>query len=108
MGTWTDTTGSQTATIGTEHVLISPTASGTYEFGCDVSAHQNGDVTVFRVYNKYDGTNYQLIEEITICDQWPTPGIEMQPFPLGGTGCKFTLQQIAGTGRSFKWSSRVQ
>jgi hypothetical protein len=58
---WTDSTGSQTAVISTEHSIATPTTAGTYVFGVDTVNLVNGDLLELRVYNKYDGTNYRQV-----------------------------------------------
>lgn len=104
---WTQTTGSQSASIGTEHTLASPTTAGTYVLEVDTSNLVNGDLVELRVYNKVDGTNYRQVwkgayQHIQVDNNKASP-----PLALAGAGAKFTLKQTAGTGRSFPWALNV-
>src|SRR5581483_3174438 len=105
--TWTvDSSGTQTATIGTEHVLDSPTTSATYVFAVDTVNLALGDIVELRVYDMVDGTNYRQVFKGTY---GPVPQInngKVSPPIAVTTQAKFTLKQTAGTGRAFPWSVR--
>lgn len=104
--TWTvDSSGTQSATINTEHILASPTTNATYEFSVDVSALDNGDLLELRVYDKIDGTNYQQIWKGTY-QHVQVNGGKVAPAKAITTQGKFTLKQTAGTGRNFPWILR--
>lgn len=103
---WADSTGSQTATISTEHTIATPTAAGTYVFEVDTVNLVLGDLLELRVYDKIDGTNYRQVwkgayQHVQINNAKVSP-----PLALAGAGAKFTLKQTAGTGREFPWSVR--
>jgi hypothetical protein len=104
---WTvDSSGSQTATIGTEHVLDSPTTVATYVFSVDTVNMVNGDLVELRVYDMVDGTNYREAFKMTFQHaQGTRNGKEFPPIAVT-TQAKFTLKQVAGTGRAFPWSVR--
>ena len=100
--------GTQTATISTEHTLDEETAAGTYVFSVDNAAVMVlGDVLVLRAYKKIDGTNYALLFEFTY-QHVQTKSVIFPAISLAsGKGLKFTLQQTAGTGRAFPWLVEV-
>ena len=104
--TWTvDSSGTQTATIGTEHILDSPTTSATYVFSVDTVNMAIGDLLELRVYDKVDGTNYRQVFKGTYQHVQINVGKVSPPIAVT-TQAKFTLKQVAGTGRSFPWSVR--
>jgi hypothetical protein len=104
--TWTvDNSGSQTATIGTEHVLDSPTTNGTYVFSVDTVNLALGDLVELRVYDMVDGTNFRQVFKGTYQHAQINNGKVAPPIAVT-TQAKFTLKQTAGTGRAFPWSVR--
>lgn len=104
--TWTvDSSGSQTATIGTEHVLDSPTTVATYVLGVDTVNLALGDLLELRCYDMVDGTNYRQIWKGTFQHVQINAGKVSPPIAVT-TQAKFTLKQTAGTGRAFPWSVR--
>lgn len=104
--TWVvDNSGSQTATIGTEHILDTPTTSATYVYSVDTVNLANGDLLELRVYDMVDGTNYRQAWKGTY--QHVQLNIAKVSPPIAvTTQAKFTLKQTAGTGRVFPWSVR--
>lgn len=104
---WTETTGSQTATISTEHSIATPTTAGTYIFGVDTSNLALGDLLELRIYDKVDGTNYRQVWKATYQHAQINNAKFSPPWPLSGAGSKMTLKQTAGTGRVFPWSVKV-
>lgn len=103
---WTvDASGSQTATINTEHILDSPATIGTYVYSIDTVNLVNGDLVELRVYDMVDGTNYRQIWKATYQHAQINNGKVSPPLAVT-TQAKFTLKQTAGTGRAFPWSVR--
>lgn len=104
--TWTlDTSGSQTATISTEHILSSPTTSATYVLSVDTVNMVNGDLLELRCYDMVDATNFRQMWKGTY--QHVQVNIAKVSPPIAvTTQAKFTLKQVAGTGRAFPWSVR--
>ena len=103
---WTvDSSGSQTATINTEHVLASPTTVGTYVLSGDTVNLANGDLVEFRVYDMVDGTNYREVWCFTFQHAQSQNGKVFPPLAVT-TQAKFTLKQTAGSGRAIPWSLR--
>ena len=104
--TWTvDSSGSQTAVIGTEHTLSTPTTGATYVFSVDTVNLALGDLVELRCYDMVDGTNYRQMwkgsyqhAQVDVAKASPPMAVTTQ--------AKFTLKQVAGTGRIFPWSVR--
>lgn len=105
--TWTVSSGSQTATVGTEHILASPTVNATYVLHVDTVNMANGDSLELRVYDKVDGANYRQMWKGTFSNV-QTNAAKASPFVVITTQGKFTLKQLTGTGRSYPWSLRSQ
>ncbi len=98
-----DDTGSQTATIDTEHDVKTYTASNIYVYTIEVNNLADGDVVEFRVYKKDQGSGTDReIDRQTLSHAQAQGWAKFPPFflPFGG---KFTILQTAGTGRSFDW-----
>ena len=100
-----DSSGSQTATITTEHSLATPTTIATYVFSVDTVNMVLGDTLELRVYDMVDATNYREVWMLTYQHVQATHGKVFPPLAVT-TQAKFTLKQTAGTGRAFPWSIR--
>jgi len=101
-----EATGTQTATVSTEHTLNSGSFTGakTYMLRVDTDNLANGDVLELRVKAKvltggsekvlylasyaHDQGSDDVIKEIVVSSPYST---------------SFTLKQTAGTGRAFDW-----
>lgn len=96
--------GTHTATI--EHVLDEPTTAATYVSSVDTVNMVLGDLVELRCYDMVDGSNYRQMWKgaaqggIIINPAKASPPIAVT------TQAKFTLKQLAGTGRAFPWSVR--
>ena len=95
--------GTHTATI--EHVLDAPTTVATYVTSVDVSNMVLGDLLELRAYDMVDGTNYRQMWRGTYQHHQINDAIVFPPIAVT-TQVKFTLKQLAGTGRAFPWSVR--
>lgn len=95
--------GSQTATISTEHTLATITASGSFVLGVDANAMALGDELVLKVKLKVRSTGTtRLAYEATYSHVQGSPVI--LSIPVASTNeIVFTLTQTAGTGRAFPW-----
>lgn len=100
-----DSSGTQTATISTEHTLATPTTVATYVLSVDTVNLVNGDLVELRCYDMVDGTNYRQIWKGTYQHAQINNGKISPPIAVT-TQAKFTLKQTAGTGRAFPWSVR--
>jgi hypothetical protein len=103
---WTDSVGSQTAVIGTEHMIAAPTTPGTYVFMVDAANLALGDLLELRLYVKIDDTNYRQLWKAAYGHVQMNPAKIAPSLAVVGAGAKFTLKQTAGTGRAFPWSLR--
>ena len=102
-------TGTQTATINTEHTLNATTpdtTDGIYQLFVDTSAMVAGDVLELRIKEKVvsAGTIRQVLVA-TLAGVQSDPGWASPSFILLH-GWDMTLKQTAGTGRAFPWSIR--
>lgn len=100
-----DSSGSQTATISTEHSLATPTTVATYVLSVDTVNLVLGDLVELRCYDMVDATNYRQIWKGTYQHVQINNGKISPPIAVT-TQAKFTLKQTAGTGRAFPWSVR--
>lgn len=94
--------GTQAATIGTEHILHAESPSGgTIILKVDVSNLENGDALILRSYDKVDGTNFRTEIPTHIANQQSDEVVVL--IVVSFQDVKFTLEQTAGTGRAFPW-----
>jgi hypothetical protein len=97
--------GSQTATIGTEHTLgTAITAAGVYVLVVDANAMVDGDVLELRAKTKAkSGSTSRLAYFVTFANAQGELNKMSVPIPID-TEVVFTLKQTAGTGRAFDWN----
>lgn len=96
--------GTQTATIDTEHTLDTETTAGVYILVVDASNMANGDVVTLRLKTKYaTGGTSRLAFEATYAHAQAMPNIYSPPVPVD-TEIIATLEQTDGTGRAFYWN----
>jgi hypothetical protein len=102
-------TGSQTATITTEHTLngtTPETTDGIYQLFIDCAAMVAGDVTEIRIKEKARSADTQrqiLVATLAGAQSdplWASPSFVLM------NGWDMTLKQTAGTGRAYPWSIR--
>ncbi len=105
MSVTSNQSGSQTATINTEHTLgTAITTAGVYVLVVDANAMVNGDVLELRVYSKCkSGSTSRQTRIGAFANIQADPNKYSIPIPVD-TECTFTLKQIAGTGRAFDWN----
>jgi hypothetical protein len=100
-----ESSGTQSATISTEHTLgTSPTTAKTRQLCVDLNAMATGDVVELRIKRKtLTGGTVRTMLLATFAHAQAEPIVTSIPvaLPFGGD---FTLLQTAGTGRSFPWS----
>lgn len=96
--------GTQTATIGTEHTLGTVTSAGTYVLVVNTANMAKGDVLELRANMKatsggsaaqYFMSSFAHAQADPIKMSIPVPSVN---------SVAFTLKQTAGTGRSFEWN----
>lgn len=95
--------GSQTATIDTEHTLATITAAGTYVLYVDLNALVNGDTVILKAKTKVRsvGTT-RLLHEVVYANV-QSEKIAMSLAIPSINEIVFTLEQTDGTGRAFPW-----
>ena len=99
----------QSATIGTEYILSTPSAAGIYTLHVDTAAMVNGDVAEIRVYQTtLTGGVLRVAYPMIYYGIQPTDDVEKISVPIGNdlaeaNALKFTLKQTFGTARAFPW-----
>jgi hypothetical protein len=97
-------TGTQTATIDTEHTLDTETTAGVYILVVDTANLANGDVVTFRIKTKYaSGGTSRLAFSATYAHAQAEPNKYSPPIPIDAE-IVCTLEQTDGTGRDFPWN----
>jgi len=98
-----EASGTQTAVVGTEHTLASPTTAKTRALLVDVAAQLAGDTVELRFFGPVlaDGTS-RLILMSTFSGVVGAAHTQSLPIimPQGGT---VTLKQTTGTARAYPW-----
>jgi hypothetical protein len=98
--------GTQTAVIGTEHSLATPTTSGVYVFSVDLANLAAGDILELRLKKKVLTAGTIHVAYLGTVQDAPSTDDQViisVPIPCP-FGCTVTLKQVAGTGRAFDWS----
>ncbi len=109
MATFAEESGTQTATISTEHVLngTSPnTVDGVYSFWVSTENMVAGDTLELRIKEKVISGGTQLLVSIATISGVQADKAWTSPSLILFHGWDFTLKQTAGTGRNFPWSIR--
>lgn len=98
-----EASGTQTATVNTEHTLATITSAKTLQLYVDLANLAAGDVVELRVYLKVlsGGTSKEAQYAVY-------GGVQAQPIVwsipvMSDIEASFSLKQVAGTGRSFPW-----
>jgi hypothetical protein len=104
-------TGSQTATINTEHTLNTTTpetTDGIYQVFIDIDAMALGDITEIRVKEKArtGDTQRTCLKAVLAHDPSADDNLWVSPALVLMNGWDVTLKQTAGTGRAYPWSIR--
>jgi hypothetical protein len=99
-----ESSGTQTATVGTEHTLAAPTANKTRVLRVDCGAMANGDTVEIRIKTAVlaAGTVREQ-QNVTYANALGSPIVESVPVS-SNQGATFTLKQTTGTGRSYPWA----
>jgi hypothetical protein len=99
--------GSQTATINTEHTLGSAiTTAGIYQYLVDIANLAAGDIVELRIYGKVRSSDTErlMFGPVTYGPIPPSVDIAVSPAVVTAASFKATLKQVAGTGRAFPWA----
>jgi hypothetical protein len=104
--TWTvSSSGTQTATINTEHNLVAAdTNNASFVLKVDCTNLVNGDVLELRLYTMVLSTGALNLAWKGSYSNAQAIIVKQSPFVPSDQSIKATLKQIAGTGRSFDWS----
>ena len=101
--------GTQTATVTTEHTLADVATAGVFQLSVDKNAMAASDVLEIRVYRKIltGGTSrVELLETFQSAQLADDLIYETPPFGndlVEASALKFTLKQSFGTSRAFPW-----
>lgn len=110
MAITTAASGTQAATVGTEHTLFDSASAGTYLLDVDAAAMVAGDLLEVRAYKMVlaGGTRRGFCVHRRVGAQPADDTIAVSipiTTPLSDAGAvRFTLTQVRGTSRSFPWS----
>lgn len=102
-----ESSGSQTATIGTEHTLATVTTQKTFVLSVDcanLAAGEYVEIKVKRDVRSADTTRTLHSRIVSWLEAGVTPVVSMPPVPAGGGELVCTLKQLNGTGRAFPWA----
>ncbi|SDH88073.1 hypothetical protein [Roseospirillum parvum] len=100
------TSGATPAVVGTEHTLATLSNPGTYQLVVDASALAAGDAVTLRLYGRAGAADPEaLAYEATWAGPVATPLLISLPVLAVGHW-RASLEQGAGTGRTFPWSVR--
>lgn len=104
MATSVKTSGSQTATLTTEHTLATITDAGVYVLSLDASNLVGVEELVLKIYGKARSSDS---EALIFTASFTGPQIEklkQSPALLSPHHWRATLTQYGGTGRAFPWA----
>ena len=96
--------GSQTATLDTEHTLDTETGAGVYVLVVDMNNLVDGDVVILRIKTKNKtGSTSRLAYQSTFANAQTEINKYSPAIPVD-TEIICTLEQTDGTGRDFDWN----
>lgn len=98
------TSGSQTATLTTEHELLATTDAGVYVLSVDTANLVNGETLTLKVKKKVRTGDTVRDCHVAVYKHIQAAPIKISPPIPGPFGATFTLRQDGGTGRAFPWS----
>jgi hypothetical protein len=109
MAVTAEATGTQTATLDTEHTLRDVATAGTYTLHVDCNAMAAGDVVKLRVYQIVltGGTRriayYQIYSGAQPAEDMIKISVPISNELTDAGALRFTLEQTDGTGRAYPW-----
>jgi len=96
--------GTQSATLDTEHTLDNDTTGKTYVLVVDTNAMASGDITILRIKTKVlSGGTLRLAYSATYAHVQGDPIKYSVPVPAN-IEIEVSLEQTDGTGRSYPWA----
>lgn len=96
--------GTQTATIGTEHTLATSTTGKTYVLVVDTVNMANADILELRLYTIVLAAGAEGLAYIATFSNVQSTKIKYSVPVPANISCKATLKQVAGTGRAYPWA----
>lgn len=97
--------GSQTATLTSEHTLATVTAAGTYQLVVDVANLAAGETLWLRIYGKARSSDTErLLYSHRVKGETLVELLIASLAVVSPHHSKFTLRQDGGTGRAFPWA----
>lgn len=97
------TSGTQTATPGTEHTLHTTATAGVYALAVDTTNLAGTETVELRAYLKViSGGSYRQAHVVTVYTGDASPAAFSLPF-ISPVDIKFTLKQVGGSSRNFDW-----
>ena len=102
-----NTSGSQTATISTEHTLATVASAKVLQLAVDVANLVGGtsaDILELRIYGKARSADTERLMFSQRYVGAQTEPLAMSPPIISPHHFKVTLKQIQGTGRAFPWA----
>lgn len=109
MAVTAQSTGTQTATIGTEHTLLDVAVAGTFTLHVDCINMAAGDMLELRVYQiVLTGGTRRVAYKSSRVDAQPADDMIAISVPISNEltdagSLRFTLKQVLGTGRAYDW-----
>lgn len=99
-----NTSGSQTATLSTDHTLATITTAGIYQLRVDTTNLVTGETLFVEVQEKVrTGDGYTTAFKQSFAGSTSEDTIVLIPWTVVW-GVKFIIRQEGGTGRAFPWS----
>jgi len=96
--------GTQAATVGTDHSLATSTTGKTYVLAVDTINMAPGDILELTAYTKVLSTSTaHLAYKAAYAHAQVTPNKYSVPIPANQS-IEVKLKQVAGTGRNFDWA----
>lgn len=109
MAVTAQSTGTQSATVGTEHTLLDVAVAGTFTLHVDKVNMAAGDVLELRIYQiVLTGGTRRVAYLARYADAQPTDDMIALSVPISNEltdsgSLRFTLTQVKGTSRNFPW-----
>jgi hypothetical protein len=99
-----ESSGTQTATVTTEHTLAAPSTNKTRVLRVDLGAMVAGDTVELRIKTAVlSGGTVREQQNWTYANVVGSPIFESIPIS-SNQGATFTLKQTTGTGRAYPWA----
>lgn len=104
MAVTVSSSGTQTATVSTEHTLVTATASGVYALLVDTVNMLNGDELELRITAAVLSDGTRRLGFLGTFKHVQADPLKVSVPVVAPNGVVATLTQTAGTGRAYPWS----